>query len=193
MDKNLSVILMGIKHCGKSALGKIISEKMSVPFYDTDSVLSEITGKTPREIFSSDGEEAFKYAEKNACDFIVNKILKEKSRAVIATGGGICNNRAALEELHKIGKFIFLCANEDVAFSRIAKEISVDKNGNLQNLPAFIAKKNPVDLEQVRSIFHRFYEERVNLYKSISDIQIAVDNSSKQQNADRVFALIKNA
>ncbi len=193
MDKNLSVILVGIKHCGKSALGKIISEKLSIPFYDTDAVLSELTGKTPREIFSLEGEEAFKSAEKDACKFIVNKILTEESRAVIATGGGICNNSEALEELRKIGKFIFLCANEEVAFSRIEKEISVDSNGKLQNLPAFIAKKNPADLEQVRSIFHRFYEERVNRYKLISDILVAVDNSSKQQNADRVLSLIKDA
>lgn len=188
MKKNSALILIGIKHCGKSSVGKILSERLSVPFYDTDSVIFKMTGKTPREIFAQNGEDSFKLAEQNACKQIAAE-LGENKASVIATGGGICNNKIALEELKSLGKFLFLVVNEETAFSRIAKEISV-KDGKLCNLPAFIAKKNPQNMQDVRSIFHEFYEERTELYKTISDIHVSVGNSTVQQNADRILALI---
>lgn len=188
MEKNSALILIGIKHCGKSSVGKILSERLSVPFYDTDSVICKMTGKTPREIFAQNGEDAFKKAEQDACKKIVAE-LGEKKSAVIATGGGICNNKIALEELKSLGKFLFLFVNEETAFSRIAKEISV-QDGKLCNLPAFIAKKNPQNMQDVRLIFHEFYEERTKLYKKIADIHVSVGNSSVQQNAERILALI---
>lgn len=188
MKKNSALILIGIKHCGKSSMGKILSEKLSVPFYDTDSVIRKMTGKTPREIFIESGEDSFKLAEQNACKKIAAE-LGEKKSAVIATGGGICNNKIALDELKKIGQFLFLVVNEETAFFRISKEISVEE-GKLSNLPAFIARKNPQNMEDVRAIFHEFYEERTKLYKDIANIHVAVGNSSVQQNADRILALI---
>lgn len=188
MKKNSALILVGIKHCGKSSVGKILSEKLSVPFYDTDSVICKMTGKTPREIFVESGEDSFKKAEQNACKKIVSE-LGENKASVIATGGGICNNKIALDELKKIGQFLFLFVNEETAFFRISKEISVEE-GKLLNLPAFIAKKNPQNMEDVRAIFHEFYEERTKLYQNIADIHVAVWNSSVQQNADRILALI---
>lgn len=188
MEKNSALILIGIKHCGKSSVGKILSERLSVPFYDTDSVICKMTGKTPREIFAQNGEEAFKKAEQDACKKIAAEFGEKKS-AVIATGGGICNNKIALEELKSLGKFLFLFVSEETAFSRIAKEISV-QDGKLCNLPAFIAKKNPQNMQDVRLIFHDFYEERTKLYKNIADIHVSVGNSTVQQNAERILALI---
>ena len=63
----MSIILMGIKHCGKSTQGRIISKKLSVPFFDTDDVVFEMTGKTPRQIYTELGNEGFQEAEEKAC------------------------------------------------------------------------------------------------------------------------------
>ena len=43
MSFNKSIILVGIKHCGKSTQGKALSKKLSFDFYDTDSVIEELT------------------------------------------------------------------------------------------------------------------------------------------------------
>ena len=72
MEKN-NYILTGIKHCGKSTQGKILSENLNIPFYDTDDVIEEMTGLTARQIFSEKGEGAFKNAEAEACKFILEK------------------------------------------------------------------------------------------------------------------------
>ena len=69
---------MGIKHCGKSTQGKILAKKMGAQFYDTDDVITEQTGKTPRQIYTESGEEGFKTAEKNACQFVAEKIMAPK-------------------------------------------------------------------------------------------------------------------
>ena len=189
-----SIILMGIKHCGKSTQGKLLSQKLDVPFYDTDSVIQEMTGKTPREIYTEGGETAFKKAEVEACLEVASR-LKE-SNAVIATGGGICNNPEALSVLHKLGTFVFLQSSEKVAADRICREARTDENGKLTNLPAYIAKDNPSTLAKVRELFHEFYEERVRLYAGIADISVRMDGPSgpcpKQVNTNRILASVKN-
>ncbi len=190
-------ILMGIKHCGKSTLGEILSEKLNCAFYDTDDVIKLLTNKTPREIFSSEGEDAFKFAEKNACSFLEEKILKEKSSAVIATGGGICNNPEALKILHGLGKFVFLNISEKTAFERILWEVTVsdDKSAGqtgvkISGLPAYIAKKNPRTLEDAGTIFHEFYCERIKLYKEAADITVDMNDRTKEENVSRLLEII---
>ena len=62
-----SIVLMGIKHCGKSTQGKILAKKLELPFFDTDSLIEEMNGMTCRQIYSEKGEAAFKTAEYQAC------------------------------------------------------------------------------------------------------------------------------
>ena len=193
-----SIILLGIKHCGKSTQGKLLAKHFSCPFFDTDDEVTALTGKSPREIYSELGKEAFIEAEKNACKNLVEKILAQAPSAdcqsqaeanvsVIATGGGICNNPAALEILHKIGKFVFLNADEKTAANRIVWEIKYDSDGSMKNLPAYIANKNPKNVRDVRAIFHNFYEERQKIYKDLCDIEVKLEHSStKAENMQKI-------
>lgn len=185
-----SIILLGIKHCGKSTQGKLLSKHFNCPFFDTDDEITFLTGKTPREIYSENGKEAFLQAEKNACENLVKKTENE-DKIVIATGGGICNNNEALEILHKNGTFIFMNADEETAVSRIIREIKYDDDCSMKNLPAYIAKENPANIADVRRIFHNFYEKRQKLYKSLCDIQVDLEhNSSKQDNLNKILNMI---
>ena len=183
-------ILMGIKHCGKSTQGRLLSKNLNCLFYDTDDIIFELNKKTPRQIFSSCGEELFKNAEYEACAFLAKKIRAENKTAVIATGGGICNNGRALNELHQLGKFIFLKTEESIACERIIREAKIQTDGSLVNLPAYIAKKEPKDLQQVKNIFHDFFEERVKIYSSIADITIKMGKDSKEENLGKILEVI---
>lgn len=190
-ENQKSIILLGIKHSGKSTQGKLLAKYFECDFFDTDDEITAETGKTPRQIYSESGRESFLEAEKNACKNLADKVLESEKRAVIATGGGICTNPAALEELHKIGIFVFLNSDEETACNRIIREIKYEKDGNktvMTNLPAYIAKENPRDITDVRKIFHRFYVERQKLYKSICDIEVKLlHNASKQENAQKIL------
>lgn len=189
----MSIILMGIKHCGKSTQGRIISKKLSVPFFDTDDVIFEMTGKTPRQIYTELGNEGFQEAEEKACSFLLEKInsFAEKN-AVIATGGGICGNKKALDVLKKIGTFVFLRTPERIASFRVLREISVAQDGTLLNVPAFIAKKNPRSVADAKKIFHDFFIERECIYEQLADVVIDMSSSSKEANAAKIIESVSS-
>ena len=180
-----SIILMGIKHCGKTTQGKLIASKLNIPFYDTDDIVLSQTGKTPRQVYETEGEEAFIQAEQKACAYLVKTI--SDTRAVIATGGGICKNTQALELLHTIGTFVFLEAPESIAAERIVREAKTLSDGKLKNLPAYIAKKNPHSLAEVRTFFHSFYVDRVKQYQALADVSVPMTNAPKQVNTERIL------
>ena len=195
-ENKKSIILLGIKHSGKSTQGKLAAKHFECDFFDTDDEITKMTGKTPRQIYTESGQEAFLKAEEEACRTLAESVKNSGNgkRAVIATGGGICNNQAALEELHKIGIFVFLDSDEETACNRIVREIKYEKDGSMLNLPAYIAKKNPSDITDVRKIFHGFYIERQKIYKSICDISVKLAHSAtKQENCGKIISAISES
>ena len=175
--RQAALILMGIKHCGKSTQGRLLSKQFGCPFFDTDDVIQQLTQKTPRQIYTEQGESGFIAAEEQACRQLAEKITSYRQSAkaytaVIATGGGICKNDAAVEILRTLGTIVFLNADETLAADRIVREVKIEPDGSLSNLPAYIAKEHPLTLDDVRASFHRFYEERTKKYSALCDVQV---------------------
>lgn len=187
--KMKSVILTGIKHCGKSTQGRILSEKLHLPFFDTDDVILEITGKTPRQIYTHSGQQGFITAEAQACKFLsqslVDKTTGERKAAVVATGGGICSNEKALGVLKEIGTFVFLNVDEATSWERISREIHFE-GGKIINAPAYIAQKQPSNIQEAKAVFHVFFCEREKLYRALSDITVDVSTSSATSSIEEV-------
>lgn len=178
-----TLVLTGIKHCGKTTQGRLLSSHFGCKFFDTDDLVTSMTGKTPREIYTSDGKESFMRAEAEAC----RSLLGESGIFVVSTGGGICNNSEAIAHLKKIGTIVFLNSDETTACDRIIKEVKVLDDGSLTNLPAYIAKENPKTIDDVRKSFHNFYEERQQIYKSICDVEVEMMQLSKAENMQRII------
>ena len=185
-----------VLHCGKSTQGRLLSKHFACPFYDTDDIIQEMTGKSPRLIYSEQGESGFITTEKKACVALAKKIATRKRpaepySAVIATGGGICKNDKAIATLRKLGTLVFLNADEKIAADRIVREVKTDSDGVLTNLPAYIAKENPQTLEDVRSSFHRFYIERTKKYAEICSVQITMKPVSPEENMVSIIKAVQ--
>ena len=57
--------------CGKSSVGRRLSELLCCPFMDLDSVIEEQAGRSIAEIFASDGEASFRQMELDALRSII--------------------------------------------------------------------------------------------------------------------------
>ena len=133
------IILCGIKHCGKSTIGKKLAKKLNTSFVDVDKEIEKIAGKSCRDLYRQDGKEAFMKAEAKACKNIAENPLYEN--AVVATGGGICDNQEALDFLTET-KLFYVDIEEEIAFKRI--QHNMEKTGSW---PAWIPKDVYDDLE----------------------------------------------
>lgn len=78
-----NIVLVGMPGCGKSTVGRKISEKLGRTFKDADDEVLAFSGKTPAEIITNQGETAFRKVETE-----VLKELCKQSATVVSTGGG---------------------------------------------------------------------------------------------------------
>ena len=152
-----SLVFCGIKHCGKSTLGKLTAGIFELPFADTDEELEKKftvrTGKHAncRTIFREYGETFFRKLE---ADTIRN--LSNGTGRVIALGGGAAENPfLTTDELKKLGFWIFLDAEPEIAYQRILHG----------GLPPFLQKEE--DPEQA---FLQLCRERTARFRELADL-----------------------
>ena len=168
------IALMGIKHCGKSSVGKALSDLTGVPFFDIDDEIERMCGISVRELYATKGKDAFKIAEADACRAVLERAGTD---TVIATGGGICDNEAAVAELTAAScRLVYLCVDEKTACDRILVE--AEKTGSL---PAYIQKEHPASEQDVRAIFHEFYCRRTKAYEALCSTTVNVSGKTPEE------------
>jgi shikimate dehydrogenase len=85
------IALVGLMGSGKTAVGKALASRMSLPFVDSDEeIVSEAAASIP-EIFAREGEDGFRAREARAID----RISSRPGPAVIATGGGAPSSKSS--------------------------------------------------------------------------------------------------
>ena len=92
----MKLIIIGPMASGKSVVGKKLSKRMGLNFFDTDEQIEKKAGATISWIFDIEGEERFRERE-----FKTLSELIEEDNCVISTGGGIVlreENRALLKK-----------------------------------------------------------------------------------------------
>ena len=99
---------------GKSSLGKILARKLNYSFIDIDNIIEKQTVKKISEIFSDDGEEAFRKIEH---DCLIETF--SFSNTVIATGGGTPCFFNNMEIINQNGISIYLKFSSGILASRL--------------------------------------------------------------------------
>ena len=67
------ISLTGFMGCGKSSVGRKLSELLCCPFMDLDDVIEERAGRRIPEIFASEGEAEFRRMEAEALEACIEK------------------------------------------------------------------------------------------------------------------------
>lgn len=147
LSNKLNIVLTGMPTCGKTTLGKMISEKYAYEFVDTDLLIEkEINDKIVNYI-NKYGEEKFRDVESN-----VIKNISCKNHLVIATGGGAILRNENVINLKSNGIIFFI-------------------NRSLNNLKPTKSRPLTSDIESLT----KKYNERLPIYRSSCDHEIDGD------------------
>ncbi|TKD70091.1 shikimate kinase [Pseudalkalibacillus hwajinpoensis] len=162
-----AIYLTGFMGSGKTTVAEKLSFELAVPAIDTDHQVEEVTGKAIPDIFSSEGEEAFRKYETESLKTIPNK------NVVISTGGGIILKKQNREFMRKHGTVIYLhCEPEE-----ILKRLEGDSSRPLLSGENRQAK--------IQSIF----SERLPLYRE-AHFEIDTTNRSVSEIANEIQGFI---
>ncbi|MBN1161955.1 MAG: shikimate kinase [Dehalococcoidales bacterium] len=112
-----SIALIGFMGTGKTAVGKLLSQKLGKEFIELDYLIEKKTGRSIQEIFRRDGEVRFRELEIEA----VAEVSPRKN-IVIACGGGVVLNTINVERLRKESVIICLTASASVILKRTAHD-----------------------------------------------------------------------
>jgi shikimate kinase len=111
----MKIYLVGLAGSGKTTLGKLLAEKLHLPFVDLDREIEKKEGVYINEIFRRRGEDHFRKVEAE----VLKSWSMKNAGFVMATGGGTPAffDNMLLMNLH--GKTVFL----DVPVREIANRI----------------------------------------------------------------------
>jgi shikimate kinase len=166
-----SIILIGMKHSGKSTLARMLAWELKTRCVDLDELVEEEYRSdrllSCREIYKQHGPEGFAELERLAAIKLAES-MKEAS-LVASLGGGTIENEGAISALTGSGIFVYLVVALDVLFSRIMKG----------GLPAFLSEQHPYEdfsaLYKKRSVFMR---EKADIIVQLPED--AIENSLKR-------------
>lgn len=121
LKRTPAIFLLGFMGCGKSTVGRLLSDELGWSFFDLDEEIEKAAGRPISEIFDTLGEAEFRRMESIALRERVSAVLKGRPQ-VISLGGGaftIAENRHTASEN---GVTIWLDTPLNVIEQRIASE-----------------------------------------------------------------------
>ena len=158
----MKIFLIGFMGSGKTHWGRLLSQKLSLPFFDLDEQIVNAENKTINEIFEQNGEEYFRQKEKE----VLHIITESHSAFVMSCGGGAPCYYNNIEYMNRAGTTVWLNTSCDTLFNRLLKEKEqrpLLRNLSDDQLMSFIKKK---------FADRRIYYEQANMIIDDEDITL---------------------
>ena len=158
--RKTNLVLIGMPGCGKTTLGRHLAKRLDREFIDTDALITELTGSTPKEIILQHGEDEFRTIETKAL-----MQAGKKSGVVIATGGGVVMKKENSSLLRQNGIIIF-----------IDRELPLLATNNRP------LSRSPEELETL-------YRNRLPLYLELADYRLKAENTVEKTEEELYFLI----
>jgi shikimate kinase len=173
------ISLTGFMGCGKSSVGKRLSELLCCRFADLDAVIEEKAGCPVAEIFERFGEAEFRRMEKETLAGIL-----ENQEMVLALGGGAVMTEGSDRMVHESSLCIYLRTSVDELMSRLSSETD--------GRPLLKVGSNPSSTnEALRERILNLMSKRAATYERTAHHIIDTDGKSIDQIAREIVENIK--
>lgn len=165
-----NIVLVGMMGAGKTTIGELLATKLNRELKDIDRVIEQEQKKSIIEIFTNDGEEAFRQLESETIEKFSNM-----SDLIISTGGGALEKANNLSNLQKNGIIIYLKADIEELFKRVKNETQ----------RPLLKEQDPLE------VIKKLIKKREKFYL-MADITIITDNKSPEKITEEIIKAIKN-
>jgi shikimate kinase len=156
-------VIVGAPGSGKSTVGALLAERLGVAFRDVDAVIVERSGRPISEIFTDDGEPAFRALEEE----ITAELLP--LRGVLSLGGGAILSATTRAALHG-HRVVWL----KVGLAQSVKRVGLDT-------------ARPLLLGNVRGQLLKLLNERAELYREVATEVIDTDHNTAAEVVDMIM------
>ena len=168
-----NITLAGVKHCGKSTLGRLLAAICGASFTDSDDELCLRYGKPVREIFRELGEENFRRAEAE----VLEDLAARDGFNVFSLGGGAVSNAFVGTEIwEQLGCKIMIDIPDAAAQERVFAS----------GVPAYLEKYS-----DPRRALEQINRERIALLKAKCDAVYHADPALQpEEQAEKLHSFI---
>lgn len=162
------LVLVGLMGVGKTTVGELLARRLGRPFVDSDFRIEALTGRTVRDIMTTDGVDEMRRLEAEA----LFDALADAEPSVIAAAAGVVLDAGHRRRLQGSGaEVVWLTADTETLAPRTTTRghrpfLETDPVGTLQ----------------------RMYDERAPLYREVADQVVVVDELTPDAIADRILA-----
>ena len=152
------IVLVGMMGAGKSSVGRALARRLDRELLDSDEMIEKREGRTVREIWSDDGESAFRELEAE----VLADAIAASTPSIVAAAGGVVLSEANRAVLKSDGAHVvWLLADVELLLDRV-------RNG----------MHRPLLDEDPEGTLRAMYEERADLYQDVADAIVSVDHRS---------------
>ena len=198
------ITLTGFMGCGKSSVGRCLSELLCCPFIDLDEAICGRAGKSIPEIFASEGETEFRKLEAETLRSILtpsDAVRTEKqSLPLQAMGPSLCGQRGSTVSPSLQHRMVIALGGGTVMTpecSEIVKERSVciylkaSIDTLVRHLETEASGRPMLQGDSLRSRIEELMNLRSKTYETIAHITIETDGKSIDAIAEEIVNRLK--
>lgn len=154
MINHSKIFLVGPMGVGKTTIGKGLAKKLAFDFYDVDHLIEEKAGADIAWIYDIEGPQGFQRREEKIIDEYT-----QKSRLVLATGGGAVLSQACRVNLTSRGFVVYLSAPIESLLRRTE----------------FDRKRPQLQTEEKNSVMEDMLRQSIPYFQDIADLTVRTD------------------